>query len=174
MSPENDWSVELEHRVSGSPDEVFDYFTDPEKYRRWQGQKADLDPRPGGLYQVTVAPDVRIRGKYVAVERPRRVMMTWGFESILEIPRGLAQVPPGSSTVEFSFEPDGDGTIIRVRHTGLPSDEAREAHQLGWDAYVSRLATVTQGADPGRDPVIRLTAALFDKDAEVAARSSNR
>jgi uncharacterized protein YndB with AHSA1/START domain len=166
VSPAPSWTVEVEHRVSGSPDEVFEYFTDPEKYRRWQGMEAELDPRPGGIYEVTMAPGTRVRGKYVAVERPNRVTVTWGFESNLEIPRGLAHVPPGSSTVEFSFVPDGDGTIIRVKHTGLPTEEARTAHELGWEAYLSRLVTITQGADAGRDPVLRLTAALYQKDAE--------
>jgi hypothetical protein len=93
--------------------------------------------------------------------------VTWGFEkSTFELPRGLAQVPPESSTVEFSFAADGDGTVIRVRHMDLPTEEAHGAHELGWEAYLSRLGTVTRGEDAGRDPVIKLTAALYKKDAE--------
>lgn len=174
MTPDRTWMVELEHRVSGSPEEVFEYFTDPEKYRRWQGSGADLDPRPGGLYQVTMAPDIHIRGRYVTIDRPRRLVVTWGFErSTFDLPRGLGQVPPGSSTVEFRFRADGDGTIIHVRHTDLPTEEARGAHEFGWEKYLSRLGTVTQGHDAGRDPVLRLTAALYQKDAEVLAQSND-
>lgn len=171
MTPDRDWIVELEHRVGGSPEIVFEYFTDPDKYRRWKGVEAELDPRPGGAYRVTMAPEVWVSGRYLAVEAPHRLLMTWGFESTLALPRGLAQVPAGSSTVEFSFVPDGADTIIRVRHTGLPSKEARWAHEAGWKGYLPRLAAILRGEDPGVDPVIPLADALYGRDAEVATPS---
>ena len=77
MRAEQVWNVELEQRVKGAPETVFEYFTDPEKYSRWQGVEAELDARPGGIFKVTTAPDVRARGKYVAVEPPRRILLTW-------------------------------------------------------------------------------------------------
>ena len=167
MKAERTWTVELEQRVGGSPETVFEYFTDPEKYRRWQGLEADLDPRPGGLFKVTTAPDVWARGEYVVVERPHRILLTWGFESTdLPLPRGLDQVPPGSSTVEFRFEADGDGTIIRVRHAGLPSEEAHWAHEQGWKTYLPRLGRVRAGGDAGEDPLISLAEVLYRRDAE--------
>lgn len=167
MTVEQGFSVEVEHRVNAAPDVVFEYFVDPDKYRQWQGIEANLDPRPGGLYEISLAPGSFIRGEYLTVERPRRVVMTWGFEgTTFELPRGLAQVPPGSSTVEFSFLADGDGTIIRMRHTGFPTAEAVQAHQLGWDAYLTRLVALMNGEDPGRDPVVKLTATLYELDAK--------
>jgi hypothetical protein len=32
-------------------------------------------------------------------------------------------VPPGSTTVEITLTPDGDGTILRLRHLGLPNEK---------------------------------------------------
>ena len=145
-------TVEVEHRVGGSPETVFEYFIDPEKHRRWMGAEAELDARPGGVYRVTFGPQVWVRGEYVTVEPPHRLVLTWGFEGTVPLPQGLQDVPAGSSTVEFSFVPDGDGTIIHVRHTGLPSDAAREEHDLGWKIYPARLAIVLLGDDPGPDP----------------------
>jgi uncharacterized protein YndB with AHSA1/START domain len=172
MKAENDWAVDLEHHVSGSPEKVFEYFTDPEKYRKWQGLEAELDPRPGGVFKVTTAPDVWARGAYVAVERPHRILLTWGFESHgPPLPRGLEQVPPGSSTVEFTFVEDGDGTIIRVRHMGLPSEEAQWAHEQGWKTYLPRLGLLQKGDDPGEEPIIELAEVLYGRDAELSARS---
>ena len=171
MNTDRVWAVELEHRVQAPPETVFAYFTNPDKYRRWKGLDADLDPRPGGTYRVTMAPDVRVRGEYLAVEPPERIMLTWGFESALDLPRGLKQVPPGSSTVEFRFFPDGDGTIIRVRHLGLPTELAHWAHGLGWKSYLSRLDAVLAGEDPGEDPVLALTETLYSRDAESAKES---
>ena len=75
--PDQGWTVEVEHRVSGSPDAVFAYFTDPEKHRRWYGVDVELDPRPGGAYRVMVAPQVWARGEYLAVEPPHRLLLTW-------------------------------------------------------------------------------------------------
>ncbi|MDQ3941225.1 MAG: SRPBCC domain-containing protein [Actinomycetota bacterium] len=149
------WSVELEHRVGAPPETVFGYFTDPDKYRRWKGIEAELDPRPGGTYRVLMRPQVWVSGRYVAVDPPRRLVMTWGFESPLSLP-DYAQVEPGSSTVEFTFVPDEDGTIIRVRHTDLPSEASVGFHTQGWNNYLGRLLVVLEGNDPGEDPLIAL------------------
>jgi uncharacterized protein YndB with AHSA1/START domain len=167
MTVDQDWTVALEHRVAGTPETVFEYFTDPEKYRRWKGIDAELDARPGGIYRVTMAPGVWVRGEYVLVEPPHLLVMTWGFESTQALPRGLAQVPPGSSTVEFRFELDGDGTIVRIRHRGLPTEEAHFAHELGWKSYLPRLMAVRQDGDPGEHPVIAMAETLFRRDAEL-------
>ena len=157
--------VEVEHRVSGPPDVVFTYFTDPEKYRRWKGTDAELDARPGGIYRVTMAPDVWVRGEYVTVDPPHRLVMTWGFEATFELPRGLREVPPGSSTVEFTFVADGDGTIVRVRHDGLPNEETAFAHELGWVSYFPRLARIFDGDDVGEDPSVAMGQVLYARDA---------
>ena len=47
-----DDTIELERRIEASPDTVFAYFTDAEKYMQWQGVEAELDPRPGGIFRV--------------------------------------------------------------------------------------------------------------------------
>ena len=165
MTVAEKWTVALEQRVAGPPATVFQYFTDPEKYRRWKGIDAELDARPGGIYRVMMAPDAWVSGEYVIVEPPHRLVMTWGFEGDQSLPRGLAQVGPGSSRVEFLFVEDGDGTIIRVRHTGLPTEDARFAHELGWTSYLPRLASAQEGVDPGEDPVVTMTEVLFRRDA---------
>lgn len=169
MTAGRDLTVELEHRVGGSPDVVFSYFTDPEKHRRWQGTDVELDPRPGGTYRITYAPQVWVRGEYVTLEPPDRIVLTWGFESTVALPRGLRDVPAGSSTVEFRFIPDGDGTIIKVRHTGLPTQEAHWAHGFGWETYLPRLERALVGDDPGDEPVAVMAEALFQRDAATAA-----
>ena len=61
-------------------------------------------------------------------------------------------VPPGSSTVEISLIADGDGTILRLTHRGLPVD-MRPFHNAGWQHALGRLAVAAAGGDPGRDPL---------------------
>ena len=57
----------------------------------------------------------------------------------------------GSSTIEVELVPDGDGTLLRFTHSGLPDADAAQAHAHGWDHYLERLAIVARGDDPGRD-----------------------
>jgi hypothetical protein len=64
---------------------------------------------------------------------------------------GGEEVPPGSSTVEVTLTPDGEGTVLRLVHRDLPQGQGVK-HQLGWSHYVPRLAAVAAGEDPGPDP----------------------
>ncbi|HEX6711803.1 MAG TPA: SRPBCC domain-containing protein [Thermoleophilaceae bacterium] len=137
--------VECEIRIEASPETVFEFFTDPAKAVQWMGQTATLDPRVGGIYKVTMSNDWVVVGEYVEVDPPRRVVFTWGWED------GVAFTPPGSSTVEIDLIPDGDATLVRLVHSGLPS-EASAAHRGGWEKFLPRLAAVASGRDPGPDP----------------------
>lgn len=141
--------VEREVRIAARPETVFAFFTDPDKMIQWKGRKAELDPRPGGIYRVDISGRVVARGEYVEVDPPHRVVFTWGWEGAEA--EGEHAVPPGSSRVEVSLEPDGDGTLVRLRHLGLP-EEALEIHGQGWDLYLGRLVVAGAGGDPGPDP----------------------
>jgi uncharacterized protein YndB with AHSA1/START domain len=140
--------IEREVRIDASPETVFEFFVDPEKMTQWKGRRADLDPQPGGIYRVEINDQAVARGEYVAVEPPDRVVFTWGWEGQESGPHAVA---PGSSRVEISLQPDGDGTIVRLRHFDLP-EESLEIHGQGWDLYLGRLAVVAAGGDPGPDP----------------------
>jgi len=136
-----------EVRIDASPETVFQYFTDPARMVRWKGRAATLDPRPGGVYRVEINDEAIARGEYVELDPPRRVVISWGWE-------GGGDVPPGSSTVEFDLEPDGDGTVVRLTHRDLPPDSV-EVHGHGWSNYLPRLAIAAAGGDPGPDPLGR-------------------
>jgi uncharacterized protein YndB with AHSA1/START domain len=124
--------------IAAPPEAVFEYLTDPDKVVRWMGQEAEVEPRVGGVYRLTIDGNVT-RGEVVQLERPRRVAFTWGWE-------GGGPVPPGSSTVVVDIEADGDGTLVRLTHRGLP-EEARELHGKGWDRFLPALASAASGGD---------------------------
>jgi uncharacterized protein YndB with AHSA1/START domain len=137
--------VELQVRLDADPDAVWPYLTEPELYARWQGVRAELDPQPGGVFRVWM-PDASVAsGAYLEVTPTRRVVFTWGWE-------GNPNVPPGSTTVEIDLEADGDGTTLRLRHSGLPDDESTMLHEAGWHMFTSRLAVMVTGANPGPTP----------------------
>lgn len=136
--------VEREVRIDARPETIFQFFVDPAKMVRWKGRKAKLEARPGGVYWVDINGQNIARGEYVEVRPFTRVVFTWGWE-------GSANVPPGSSTVEITLIPDGNGTIVRLRHRDLPQGE-REQHRKGWEHYLQRLAAAAAGRDAGPDP----------------------
>ena len=139
--------VDMSIRIEAEPATVFEFFTDPEKMVRWKGTKALLDPRPGGEYRVDVT-DLQIAvGEYVEIVPPERVVFTWGWE-------GNDGVPPGSTRVEITLTADGDGTVVRLLHTDLPTEEAAARHGQGWDHFLARLQVAAAGGDPGTDPLL--------------------
>jgi uncharacterized protein YndB with AHSA1/START domain len=146
--PEVAAAVEREVRIAARPETVFEFFTDPEKMILWKGRRAELDPKPGGVYRVEMGEKIVARGEYVEIDPPNRVVFTWGWEGQESGPNA---VPPGSSRVEVTLDADGDGTLVRLRHLELP-EEAREIHGQGWDLYLGRLAIAAAGGDPGPDP----------------------
>ncbi len=143
--------LEREIRIDASPETVFAFFTDPARMVEWKGREAILDPRPGGVYRVVINDGATARGEFVEVTPYSRVVFTWGWEE------GDNPVPPGASTVEIVLVPDGEGTIVRLTHSGLP-DEARDAHAHGWEHFLGRLRTRAAGGDPGPDPMAEATA----------------
>jgi uncharacterized protein YndB with AHSA1/START domain len=139
-------AVEVEVRIAASPETVFDFFTEPGLMVQWMGRRVELDPRPGGGFLAEVNDEVIASGEYVAVEPPRRVVFTWGFNSEDSVTK------PGSSTVEVLLEADGDdGTRLRLIHRDLPSAESAEKHGHGWDHYLERLRVAVTGGDAGPD-----------------------
>jgi uncharacterized protein YndB with AHSA1/START domain len=136
-----------EVRIAAPPDVVFAYFTDPARMVQWMGIAALLDPRPGGAFRVEANGRDVVLGEFVAVEPPRRVVFTWGFDG------GERAIAAGSTRVEVTLEPDGDGTLLTLLHHGL-AGAARDAHAEGWSHYLARLVPAAAGDPPGPDPWI--------------------
>ncbi len=132
-----------EVRIDAPPDDVFPYFTDPEKMVVWKAVSAELDARPGGEFRLDVTGDGDVaRGTFIEIDAPHRVVFTWRWE------RAGA---PGASVVEVTLEPAGGGTLLRLVHRGVP-DERKDRSAAGWDHYLARLAQAAAGQDPGPDP----------------------
>jgi uncharacterized protein YndB with AHSA1/START domain len=131
--------IDLEVRIRARPETVFKYFTDATLYRRWMGDEAELDPRPGGLYRVHFPGRPSAEGQFLVVRPPDRVVFSWGWT-------GSAEIPPGSTTVEVDLTADGAETVVRIVHRGVPSGADRAQHTEGWHLYLARLSTAVTGA----------------------------
>lgn len=139
-------AVEREVRIAARPETIFPFFLEPEKLTRWLGASATLEPHPGGVFHVFSNEQAIISGQYLEVEPFRRVVFTWGWE------HENAPLAPGSTTVEITLVAEGNETILRLRHTGLPSEQKSEKQAAGWEHYLHRLMVAAEGDDPGPDP----------------------
>ena len=123
-------------RIGAPPDVVFPYFTDPALMIQWLGDWAELDAEPGGTFALDMGTSgtvkVPIRGEYVAVEPPHRVVFTWGVA-------GRDELPAGSTTVEVRLTAEGTGTLVELFHHDLPADQV-DGHRSGWAEKLGTLA----------------------------------
>ena len=123
-------------RIGAPPAEVFPYFTDPALMIQWIGEWADLRPVPGGLFALDFS-KTPVRGRYLEVEPPRRVVFTWGVA-------GKDSLPPGSTTVEVTLTEDGPDTVVQLLHHDLPAEEF-DGHLKGWTSMLDLLVQLHTG-----------------------------
>ena len=133
-------AIEITQRIDAPPEIVFAYLTDSQRFVRWMGVGAVLDPRPGGRYRIDVDGAHIVSGEYQELDPPRRLVMTWGWE-------GHPTVPPGSTTVEITLTPERGATVLRLRHLGLPDEGERRNHSDGWQRYIGQLARAAAAGD---------------------------
>lgn len=143
-STEGRAEVVVQRWIAASPDTVFSFFTDGDRWAAWQGVAAEVDARPGGALRV-VMPDAAVAaGEFLEVVQPVRITFTWGWHGN-DIP-----LPPGSSSVTIELRQADGGTMLKLTHAGLPPD-LRDLHEMGWQRYLGRLALRATGGNPGPD-----------------------
>lgn len=120
--------------IDAAPDKVFPYLVEPELLATWIGEESWNEPRLGGLFRLKFPQNI-VRGEFVELDPPRRVVFTWGREE-------GDSMPVGSTTVAFDLEAENGGTRVRLQHTGLPNELEVEQHNMGWDMFLPVLAKV--------------------------------
>lgn len=129
-----DYSTSIE--IHATPEEIFDYLVTAAGMTAWMGEHATLEPHVGGAFQVDIGGSP-IRGQYLEVVRPHRVVVSWGVA-------GSDEFPSGASRVSFTLSPTAEGTRVDLLHSALP--ELRVAgHVDGWAHFLPRLALVAEG-----------------------------
>jgi len=151
MANTTDGALEREIFIEAPRETVFGFLVEPDKMVQWMGTEATFENRPGGLYRCNVNGEDIARGEVVEINPPERVVFTWGWE-------GGETLPPGQSLIEITLAEKGDGTMLKMVHSGIPEPMVGP-HGDGWDHFVPRLAIAAAGGDPGRDSWIKEKAA---------------
>jgi uncharacterized protein YndB with AHSA1/START domain len=132
--------IDFELDIAAPATTVFKLLTEPDGLARWMVREAEVDLRPGGRFRWVYENGDVVAGEFVSIAAPHHLDLRYGWEHPAD--RG---VPPGSTRVEISLSERDGTTRLRLVHTGLPDDQARE-HRMGWEYFLGRLAGTARHA----------------------------
>jgi uncharacterized protein YndB with AHSA1/START domain len=141
MKTEDNLAVVVHHRFRQSAEKVFDAWLDVRLASRFlfstdtgEMVRCDIDPRVGGQFVLTDRrPDGEVEhtGEYLVIERPRRLVFTFGIPA--------ASPTFDVVTIEITPESDG-GCTLQLTAEMQPEwkDYADRARQ-GWEQILASL-----------------------------------
>jgi uncharacterized protein YndB with AHSA1/START domain len=136
--------IERETVIHAPVERVWSLITEAEHLGRWFGDAgAEVDLRPGGAMVLRWSDNIS-RGRIVAVEPRTHFSYRW---APFKDPAGEEPVEGNSTLVEFTLQPEGDGTRLRVVESGFASlatsDEQRarnvDSNTRGWEFETGEL-----------------------------------
>jgi uncharacterized protein YndB with AHSA1/START domain len=89
------------------------------------------DVTPGGQYALVMRSEegeYHLGGTYEEIDPPHRLVMTWKWKTSDETTR-----------VTIELQPEGDGTRLRLTHTGFAEAEQASSHNQGWSSSLNDL-----------------------------------
>jgi uncharacterized protein YndB with AHSA1/START domain len=137
--------IERETVIKAPVERVWELITKAEHLGRWFGDAgAEVDLRPGGALVLRWTDHPTSRGRVVAVEPHTRFSYRW---APYKDPAGEELVEGNSTLVEFTLQPEGDATRLRVVETGfasLATSEEQRAQSFngnteGWERKTDEL-----------------------------------
>ena len=138
MTPTNPGTVVITRRFDFSIERVFDAWLDPAKARNFlfgtptgKMVRVEIDARVGGSFNITRrdGEDVEHVGAYLEIDRPRRLVFTFG------VPKFSAQM----TRVSIDLKPLPTGCELTLTHEGvLP--EWLERSREGWGKILDALS----------------------------------
>ena len=137
--------IERTLEVAHPPATVWAALTTAEGLGAWLGDEATIDLRPGGSARMEWTDGYSVAMQVERVEEPTVFAFTWEIG-------GPPEDDPRRSYVEFTLEPVGAGTRLRVVETGfaqLPETTARElyeSHTEGWSRELGELVDYLDAA----------------------------
>jgi uncharacterized protein YndB with AHSA1/START domain len=144
ISPNTD-EIVSEIQIAAPPDRAFQALVDPSQVVRWWGQKGvyrctefESDLRVGGKWRSAGVDGQGGRfeasGEYLQIDAPRLLVQTW-----IATWTGDFQ-----STVRWELESSKQGTLLRVRHSGLSARPELQQQYRGWPRLLTWLQALVE------------------------------
>jgi len=141
LAPSSDQAILTVSRIFSAPIEnVFEAWTKPEVLASWFGSAgfiattANIDLRVGGKYLLVLQPpegeSIKHFGEYLEITPPQKLVFTWVLENQA---CGGSKNQCAETLVSIDFKPINQSTKIRLTHERLPSKEAYQGHEFGWN-----------------------------------------
>jgi uncharacterized protein YndB with AHSA1/START domain len=138
-------TLRLERRFPAPREKVFRAWTQPEALKKWwcpsgwTPTEIEVDLRVGGSYRIGMrqrpgGSPVYVRGEFVEVRPPERLVYTWRWDG------ALADMRETRVTVEFRDA--GQATEIVLTHENFPDPQAWHQHRMGWIAACDRMERI--------------------------------
>jgi uncharacterized protein YndB with AHSA1/START domain len=138
-------ALRLTRRFAATRERVFEAWTTPEALKRWwcppgwRPERIEVDLRPGGAYHFGMSRPgsddvVSIRGRFIEVRPPERLLYTWAWQGAFE------GMPETRVTVEFHAV--NGGTEVLVLHENFPDVRTWQRHRTGWIDACDRMEHV--------------------------------
>lgn len=131
----------VRHTSAAPAARLFDAWLAPSVASRWlfataEGTivRCEIDARPGGAFVIADRrgdEDVEHLGRYVEIDRPRRLVFTFGVPKYSSL----------ETTVTLTLTPAGAGCEVTLHHEGVPPEWVSRTEQ-GWRDLLARLDTL--------------------------------
>jgi uncharacterized protein YndB with AHSA1/START domain len=142
MAGETAVTLQVSHRFTAAPERVFDAWLDPDTAGKWlfatatgQMVRVDIDPRVGGKFVFVDrrdGEDVEHTGEYLEIDRPRRLVFTFG----------VPKYSPVMTRVTIDIAPTATGCDLTLTHDGVLPEWASQTKE-GWGKILEQLARTT-------------------------------
>jgi len=135
-------SVSHQYFIRASPDTVFRALTEPKWLTRWLCDRAELSRKKGGAYLLAWNGGPTHTGTVVDFRAGQRIALAWTWPG----------VELQGTVFALSVEPQDDGTLLTIEHTGFPRlerwAELYGGAEWGWTYFAMNLKSVLeQGHD---------------------------
>jgi len=110
------YDFEVSGVVPAPPEKLFRAWLSSDEHTAMTGGVATIDPTVGGVF---TAWDGYINGKNLELEPYARIVQSWRTTQFTD--------DDPDSQIEVTFESDEGGTLLRIRHSRVPSE------QLGYE-----------------------------------------
>lgn len=131
--------VTIDCQIDARPAKVWRALTDPDQMRIWYfPMLEDFVPTPGFETRFTVShggKDFLHLWKITEAIDLQKISYEWRYGGY-----------PGATLLEFALEPSGDGTFLRLRHSGLLTFDPENHPELssehfkqGWSGFMDAL-----------------------------------
>ncbi|HZY47449.1 MAG TPA: SRPBCC domain-containing protein [Candidatus Bathyarchaeia archaeon] len=129
-----------EYFLRTKPETVFKALTEPKVLVKWFLSKAKLEPKKGGTFAFDWIGGYHMTDKVKKFDRDRAVSFSWSDR--------LKNGKMVKTTASFEVAKKGEGTLLRLRHSGFKDPEHFADCSSRWAYYLTNMKSVL---DNGRD-----------------------